>query len=266
MSALNAIFRKSILLATHNRVVASGIRRYGLRLGAARVVAGETFDECAIALKALNDKGLATNTTLLGEGVADEETARGVVACYSAILDGISERGLNTNVALKLTHLGLDLGEDVACQNVESLVGHAAGLHNFIRIDMEESGRVDATLRIYRRLREQGHDDVGTVLQSALYRSEDDLRELLEYQPNLRLVKGAYLEPASIAYSQKSDVDANYLSMAKLSLSNGGHTANCAATSDNRFDNAIECDLSSQFILLSTKQYTSSICAPVCGS
>ncbi len=237
MSALNAIFRKTILLATHNRAVAGGVRRYGMRLGAARFVAGETFDECAVVLKSLNDKGLATNTTLLGEGVASEEYASSVVASYRTILDGIAERGLQTNVALKLTHLGLDLGEDVAYRNVADLVDHAAKLGNFVRIDMEESGRVDPTLRIYRRLREQGRDNVGTVLQSALYRSEDDLRSLLEYHPNLRLVKGAYLEPASIAYVKKADVDASYLSMARLSLSDGGYTA--IATHDEKIINEL---------------------------
>ena len=231
-SALNGLFRKTILLATHNRVVAGGVRRYGMRLGAARFVAGETFDECAVALKLLNDKGLYTNTTLLGEGVTDEEEARAVVAAYVEILDEIRQRNLRTNVALKLTHLGLDLGEDVAYGNVEHLVGHAAERDNFIRIDMEESARVDPTLRIYRRLREAGHDNVGTVLQSALYRSERDLRDLLEYTPNLRLVKGAYLEPASVAYQKKSDVDAAYLKLARISLENGGYTA--IATHDER--------------------------------
>ena len=229
---LNAAFRKGILLATHNRVVAGGVRRWGMRLGAARFVAGESFDEAAAVLKTLNDKGLHTNTTLLGEGVDDEARASQVVASYIEILDGISQRGLKTNVALKLTHLGLDLGEDVAYRNVETIVEHAARLGNFIRIDMEESARVDPTLRIYRRLRESGHENVGTVLQSALYRSEDDLRSLMEYQPNLRLVKGAYLEPASIAYQQKSAVDDAYLRMARFSMSNGGHTA--IATHDER--------------------------------
>ena len=229
---LNMAFRKTILLATHNRVVAGGVRRFGMRLGAARFVAGETFDECAAVLKRLNDEGLHTNTTLRGEGVADEGMAREVVAAYIEILNGIHERGLRTNVALKLTHLGLDLGEDVAYQNLKHIIEHAASLGILIRIDMEESARVDATLRIYRRLREAGHDNVGTVLQSALYRSEDDLQNLLEYQPNLRLVKGAYLEPESIAHQKKEAVDAAYIRMAHVSLSNGGYTA--IATHDER--------------------------------
>jgi proline dehydrogenase len=238
-SLLNSVFRTSILLATHNRVVAGGVRRYGMRLGAARFVAGETFEECAAVLTTLNDKGLKTNTTLLGEGVTDEAMAREVVASYITILDEIHARGLQTNVALKLTHLGLDLGEEVAYRHVEQIIDHAASLGNFIRIDMEESARVDPTLRIYRRLREAGHDNVGTVLQSALYRSEADLQNLMEYGANLRLVKGAYLEPAGIAHQKKEDVDAAYLRMAHAALSNGGYTA--IATHDERIiDSVIE--------------------------
>jgi proline dehydrogenase len=97
---------------------------------------------------------------------------------------------------------------------------------------MEESARVDATLRIYRRLREAGHDNVGTVLQSYLYRSEDDLRSLLDLAPNLRIVKGAYLEPPEIAYARKEEVDAAYLRLLELSLREGGFTA--VATHDER--------------------------------
>jgi proline dehydrogenase len=236
---LNSIFRKTILLATHNRVVAGGVRRFGMRLGAARFVAGETFDECAVVLKRLNDQGLFTNTTLLGEGVADEGQASRVVADYIDILDSIDRRGLKTNVALKLTHLGLDLGEEVALKHVQRIVDYAGSLGIFVRIDMEESARVDATLRIYRSLREAGHDNVGTVLQSALYRSEDDLQNLLEYQPNLRLVKGAYLEPASIAHQKKGNVDAAYIRLAHASLSSGGYTA-IATHDENIIDNVIE--------------------------
>jgi proline dehydrogenase len=128
--------------------------------------------------------------------------------------------------------LALDLGEDFALQNVEQLVAHAAMRGNFIRIDMEESARVDATLRIYRRLREAGHSNVGTVLQAYLFRTEQDLTELLPLAPNLRLVKGAYLEPSSIAFAKKADVDANYIVLAERMLDNSGFTA--IATHDER--------------------------------
>jgi proline dehydrogenase len=194
-------------------------------MGAARFVAGETLDEAVLSLRKLNEQGLVTNTTLLGEGVRDEATATAVVAEYEKILDRIAAEKLQTNIALKLTHLGLDVSEELAFRNLTRLVEHAQELDNFIRIDMEESARVDATLRIYRRMLAEGHENVGTVLQAYLYRTERDLDELLPLRPNLRLVKGAYLEPQNIAYPQKADVDRNYLRLAERMLSSDGYTA-----------------------------------------
>jgi proline dehydrogenase len=229
---LNTVFRKAILTGTSNRAVSGLVDRYGMQLGAARFVAGETLDEAVTTLRRLEDQGLATNTTLLGEGVEDAATARGVADEYIEILDRLKAEGLGTNISLKLTHLGLDLGEDLAYENVERVLAHAGRIGTFIRIDMEESGRVDATLRIYRKLREAGHDNVGTVLQSYLYRTPADLRDLMEYRPNLRIVKGAYLEPPEVAYREKDDVDTAYLRLAKYSLAHGGYTA--IATHDRR--------------------------------
>jgi proline dehydrogenase len=229
---LNSLFRRGILAATQNRWVFRLVRRHGMRLGAARFVAGETLDECVRVLRSLNEKGLHANTTLLGEGVRDAAAARGVVESYKGILDRIAQEGLRTNIALKLTHLGLDAGEEFARENLRELVRHAAGLGNFIRIDMEESARVDATLRIYRRLRADGHLNVGTVLQSYLYRSMADLESLLPLRPNLRFVKGAYLEPPSVAYPKKADVDRNLVRLIERSLLGGGYT--CVATHDEQ--------------------------------
>ncbi len=233
--SLNPVFRKGILLATHNRAVGRIVRRYGLRLGGSRFVAGETLEAAIPVLRALNEQGLATNTTLLGEGVRDVAEAASVVGDYINLLDRIADEGLRTNVALKLTHLGLDIDEELAFSNLEQLVVHAALHRNFIRIDMEESARVEPTLRIYRRLRENGHYNVGTVLQSALYRTADDLEVLLPSAPNLRLVKGAYLEPESVAYPKKADVDRNYIRLAEKMLSGPGYTA--IATHDERIIN-----------------------------
>src|SRR6185312_17351738 len=141
-----------------------------MRLGAARFVAGETLDEAVVVLRRLNDRGLLANTTLLGEGVQNEAETRAVVAAYTEILDRIAAEQLRVNVALKLTHLGLAFDEELARANIGELVAHAAERGNFIRLDMEESFYVDQTLRVYRSLREEGHENVGTVLQSYLYR------------------------------------------------------------------------------------------------
>ena len=196
-----------------------------MRLGAARFVAGETLDDAVVVLRRLNEKGLKANTTLLGEGVTNEAETRAVVGAYREILDRIAAEQLQVNVALKLTHLGLAFDEELARANIGELVAHAAGLGNFIRLDMEESAFVDPTLRVFRWLREEGHENVGTVLQSYLYRTPDDLESLLDLAPNLRFVKGAYLEPPSVAYPAKSDVDSAYERLIERSLTAGGFTA-----------------------------------------
>ena len=208
------------------------VREHGMRLGASRFVGGETLDDVVPVLRRLNERGLLTNTTLLGEDVHDRATAERATAAYEEILERIATEALRTNVALKLTHLGLDLDVELAHDNVRRIVERAAGFGNFVRIDMEDSRYVDATLRIYRRLRESGLDNVGTVLQSYLYRSEDDLRALLALRPNLRLVKGAYLEPPEVAYPHKEDVDAAYVRLLELSLREAAFTA--VATHDER--------------------------------
>jgi proline dehydrogenase len=203
-----------------------------MRLGAARFVAGETLDECIAVLRRLNDQGLYANTTLLGEGVLEPGATERVVAAYEEVLDRIASEELRANVALKLTHLGLEIDEELARANLERLVVRAAAHGNFVRIDMEQSAFVDATLRIFRALREVGHERVGAVQQSYLYRSEQDLADLLPLAPNQRNVKGAYLEPAAVAYPQKPDVDAAYARLVEASLAGGGYTA--VATHDER--------------------------------
>ena len=128
-------------------------------------------------------------------------------------------------MALKLTHLGLELDEELAYRNVDRLVTRAERLGTFIRIDMEQSAFVDVTLRTYERLRDAGHSAVGTVLQSYLYRTEADLDRLLPLQPNLRIVKGAYLEPPTVAHADKSDVDRSYVRLVERMLREGAYVA-----------------------------------------
>ena len=208
------------------------MNRYGMRLGAARFVAGETLDDCLSVLADLNAKGLHANTTLLGEDVESRQETVSVVAEFRTVLDRIGERELRANLAVKLTHLGLLIDEELAYENVGALVDHAAERGNFVRIDMEHSSVVDATLRIYRRLRESGRDNVGCVLQAYLYRTPSDLDALLPLGPNLRLVKGAYLEPPEIAYPKKPDVDDAYRRLLERALQGGAYVA--VATHDER--------------------------------
>jgi proline dehydrogenase len=232
-ATVNAGLRKAIFAAADSGQVKRVVRRHGMRLGAGRFVAGETLDECIAVLRRLNERGLWANTTLLGEGVDDRAQAEVVVETYEEVIDRIAGEQLRANVALKLTHLGLEIDEELAYENMQRLTRHAAARGEFIRIDIEQSGFVDATLRIYRRLREDAAlDNVGTVLQAYLYRTPADLDALLPLAPNLRLVKGAYLEPAAIAYPDKTDVDAAYDRLLEKMLTGGGYTA--VATHDER--------------------------------
>jgi proline dehydrogenase len=235
------MLRRLILAAADSPRIQRFVSRYGMRLGASRFVAGETLDDAVVTLRRLNDQGLRTNTTLLGEHVKDPAEAESIVETYEEVLRRIAAEQLQTNVALKLTHLGVVLDEELAYTNVERLVAHAAALDNFIRIDMEDSSLVDATLRIYQRLRGAGHDNVGTVLQAYLYRTEQDLESLLPLQPNLRIVKGAYNEPPEVAYPSKADVDAAFLRLIERSIAESAFTA--VATHDEKMiDRALALD------------------------
>jgi proline dehydrogenase len=229
---LNAALRRGILAAAESPTLRRVVRTHGLRFGASRFVAGESFDQAVPVLRRLNDQGLLTNTTLLGEGVCEVTETEAVVAEYEHVLERIAEEGLRTNIAIKLTHLGLDLGHELAYGEVATLAARAARLDNFVRMDMEESRYVGPTLGIYRRLRENGIDNVGIVLQAYLRRTERDLDELLPLQPNVRICKGAYLEAPHIAYADKADVDAAYARLLERALRDAGFVG--IATHDER--------------------------------
>jgi proline dehydrogenase len=222
---LNGAARAAILLAAGNRGTERFMNRYGMTLGASRFVAGETLDQAVDAIRRLNQDGFKCNATELGEAVATEADAARAVADYEVLLRRLASEGLRANAALKLTLLGQDIDQQLAESNLAHLLDLARELGLFIRIDMEDSAHVQATLDTYRHLRELGYDNVGCVLQAYLYRSYQDLEQLLPLNPNLRLVKGAYLEPAQVAFPRKREVDRNYLRMMELALSGGGYTA-----------------------------------------
>jgi proline dehydrogenase len=224
-ATVSTLPRSAILHAAESARLQRLVQRHGKRVGAARFVAGETLDSCVAVLRKLNDAGLYANTTLLGEAIPDAEGAAVVTAEYEAIMERLVTENLRANVALKLTHLGLAFDEELAYANVERLAARAGELGTFIRIDMEQSEYTEVTLRLYERLRDAGQEGVGTVLQSYLYRTSADLDRLLPRAPNLRIVKGAYLEPESIAYPDKADVDRVYLELVQSGLRGGAYIA-----------------------------------------
>jgi proline dehydrogenase len=211
-------------MAADSAMVRRAVTRYGMRLGARRFVAGETTDEFLAVARATTAQGFAVAGTILGESVGDRDEADAVAQQYCALLRAFVREGLDANVAFKLTHVGLDLDPELAFVNAARIVAAAEEGGRTVRMDMEQSRYVDATLTIYRRLRER-FGNVGFVLQSYLYRSLGDLSAALPLAPNVRIVKGAYLEPANLAYPQKRDVDENYLKMAEVALSHDGYTA-----------------------------------------
>jgi proline dehydrogenase len=238
-SMLDRSLRAAILTAADNAMVRGAVMRYGMRLGARRFVAGETAAQFMPVARAANAQGFAVAATILGESVRDRNETLAVTQAYCDLLRSFAAEDLDANVAFKLTHVGLDIDDDLAFENACAIATTANASGRTVRMDMEQSRYVDRTLRIYRRLRERGHDNVGFVLQSYLYRSARDLAETLPLAPNVRIVKGAYLEPAEIAYPRKRDVDANYLKLAEVALSHDGYTA--IATHDPQLiDAAIE--------------------------
>lgn len=224
MSVWDRPLRGAILAAADNGLVRRAVTRFGMRLGARRFVAGETAREFMTAARAANAQGFAVAATILGESVEAREETVDVTRRYCALLRAFAGEDLDANVAFKLTHVGLDIDPALALENASHIAAAAAQSGRTVRMDMEQSRYVDRTLNIFRRLRGEC-DNVGFVLQSYLYRSAADLTAMLPLAPNVRIVKGAYLEPAAVAYPRKEDVDASYVRLLETALSHDGYTA-----------------------------------------
>ncbi len=188
------------------------------RRAARRFIAGETLDEAAAVTRALNDQGLLVTLDYLGESVASAADTEVVVATYRQLVTRIAQEGLRASVSIKLTHLGLDIDEALCVGNVRAILGDAQRQQVAVTIDMESSAYVETTLRIFRALRDAGFNNVSTVIQSYLYRSEADMQALAAEGATICLVKGAYLEPPEVAFPNKADVDANYTALMRTYL------------------------------------------------
>jgi proline dehydrogenase len=185
-----------------------------------RFVAGEQLADAVAAIKMLNQKHMTASFDHLGESIRSEAETRNEVDEYLRVLEGINQNSLDSNVSVKLTQLGLDVSSTLTYQNTRAIVEAAARIQNFVRIDMEDSPKTDATLDIFKRLRAE-FNNVGIVIQSYLYRSEKDVEDLLKAGARIRLCKGAYKEPESVAFPKKADVDSNYLKLMRILLSSG---------------------------------------------
>ncbi|HEY1270560.1 MAG TPA: proline dehydrogenase family protein [Terriglobales bacterium] len=188
-----------------------------------RFVAGTQVEDVMRATEVVNRNGQSVSIDNLGENVTNADEARASAALYHQLLDDIARRGLNANISLKLTHMGLDVDENLAHDLVSRLVAKAAALKSFVRVDMEGSPYTQRTLDFVHELhrKPENRGMVGTVIQSYLHRSESDVRALLADGIRIRLCKGAYKEPPDIAFQKKSDVDANYVKLAKTLMKSG---------------------------------------------
>ena len=186
----------------------------GRRLSS-RFVAGMTIEDAVAACERVNREGIAVSLDSLGESVTTETQARASADIYHQLLDLIEQRSLNANVSVKLSQIGMDFDPQLAEKIVGEMVEHAAAAHSFVRIDMEGSPYTEATIAITERLATRFPGSVGTVLQAYLYRTEADAERLLAQGIRIRLCKGAYKEPPSLAFPAKADVDTNYVKLMK---------------------------------------------------
>ncbi len=192
---------------------------------ALRFVAGDTFDDAVPVVRNLNAQGMAVTLDALGENVSGESEAAASKDQYLSLLDGIVSAGIQSSISLKLTMLGLGISDDVCRSNLRPILERARDLGTFVRIDMEGSAYTRRTLDIFYEQQAEFGDHVGIVLQSSLYRTDRDIRTAIEKQTRVRLVKGAYAEPAAVAYPRKSSVDAAFRRQMEALLDDGSHVA-----------------------------------------
>jgi proline dehydrogenase len=210
--------RAALLWASENPVIASRLPRYRfVQKAVSRFMPGEALDDALAEAARLRDRRLGSLVTLLGENVTQPGEAALVVQEYQSALDRIAEEGLETEISVKLTQLGLDLDAELCRSNLEAIVMSGAAHGRMVWVDIESSDYVDATLGLYRSVREK-HANVGLCLQAYLYRTEEDLERLIPLEPAIRLVKGAYMESAEVAFPKKRDVDDRFLRLARRLL------------------------------------------------
>ncbi|MCM3585083.1 proline dehydrogenase family protein [Mesobacillus maritimus] len=223
--------RNFFLYLSQNRMMTRLAKKYGLRLGAARFVAGSSLEEAVEAIKALNEKGLAVTVDYLGEFIDNKaDTVERVNQCIKMI-EVIRKEKLDAQLSVKLTSMGLDLSRELALENMKKILSKAEECQVFVTIDMEDYSRCQMTIDIFKELRQQ-YDYLGTVIQAYLYRAQQDIQDLKKLKPHLRLVKGAYKESPEVAFPVKKDVDENLIKLIKMHMLNGNYTA--VASHDDR--------------------------------
>jgi len=190
---------------------------------AAPYIGGETLGQALTTVGRLNEAGMAATLDVLGEHVHDAGTVRAMVRAYLAALDGLAAQGADAGVSVKPSALGAALDADLCHDAVVEILDRAAANCRFVRLDMEEAATVDATLDLYRRLRSEGRENVGVVLQARLWRTTDDVRRLLDLRPDVRLCKGIYLEPPAVAMQDRDAIRQSFSGLLRQLLRGGAH-------------------------------------------
>lgn len=228
---MEQLMRNFFLFLSKNKFFTKVAKQYGLRLGAKRFVSGETIDQAVTVIKELNAKKLAVTVDYLGEFVDSEQEANERAESSIATINAIGREKLNAQMSVKMTSLGFDISEAVLMNNMRRIMDAAKKNNVFVTIDMEDYERCQRTLEIFKQLKTE-YDNIGTVIQAYLYRTEKDIEDLNPYSPYLRLVKGAYKESPEVAFPDKKDVDENFKKIIKMHLLNGNYTA-VASHDDN---------------------------------
>jgi proline dehydrogenase len=190
-----------------------------------RYMAGETLEDAVAAVRRLNERGVMATIDVLGEFIRVPEEAEATATAYERVLDAIAAERLEASISVKLSALGVELDPELADRTLARVLGAAERHGIFVRIDMEHSGLTDRTLRVYRGLREAGHERLGIVLQARLRRTMDDVRAVADLTPNVRVVKGIYVEPAEIAYRDAAAINGNFVRLVDRLLAAGSYVA-----------------------------------------
>ena len=196
-----------------------------------RYIAGPTLEDAVDVVRSLNDEAKMATIDVLGEEITRPEEASALLAEYEDVLETVEREGLDSNISVKLTGLGLNLAHDFCRDNISELVREAGGRSSFVRIDMEDSSTTSETLALYRELREQGFDNVGVVLQAYMRRTLADIASLADLRPNVRVCKGIYVEPPDVAFQEFETVRLNFVEAIGALMEAGSYVA--VATHDD---------------------------------
>jgi proline dehydrogenase len=227
------LLKGTLLYLANRRLVYRMIMRYDLLRGLTqRYVAGEELADGIVVAQTLNTQGLLVSLDYLGESVTNPAESRRAAVAYIDALEAIAHEQVEGNVSLKLTQLGLDLSRELAVAHLRKILERASQLDTFVRIDMESSAYTQRTLEVHQELWDAGFHNVGIVLQAYLYRTAADVQKAIEQRVQVRLCKGAYLEPSRVAYADKAEVDANFARLMQQLLIHGNQPA--IATHDER--------------------------------